>query len=139
VNVVFADTLYWVAIASPRDQWHNPVLAARTRLGPIRIITTEEVLTEFLTALSSGGTLLRRQASLIARTILDDATVTVLHASHASSMSGLELYEQRDDKEYSLTDCISMAAMRNEKLTQVLTNDHHFTQEGFEVLLTKDG
>ena len=139
MKTVFADTLYWVAITSPRDQWHDPALTARARLGSLRIVTTEEVLIEFLTALSSGGTLLRRHAALVARTILDDATVTVLPASHASFMSGLELYEQRDDKEYSLTDCISMAAMRSEKITQALTNDHHFAQEGFEVLLTKDG
>ena len=50
----------------------------------------------------------------------------------------LELMRKREDKEYSLTDCISMAAMRREKLTEALTNDHHFTQEGFEVLIAKD-
>ena len=34
-------------------------------------------------------------------------------------------------KEYSLTDCASMQAMQHERLTEVLTNDHHFRQEGF--------
>jgi predicted nucleic acid-binding protein len=38
---------------------------------------------------------------------------------------------------YSLTDCISMNAMRAEALTEVLTNDHHFEQEGFTVLMRK--
>jgi predicted nucleic acid-binding protein len=134
---VFADTLYWVALALPHDQWHAPALAARAQLGAVQIFTTEEVLVEFLTALSSGGAYLRRQAALVVRAILEDASVTVLPASHTSFMSGLELYEQREDKAYSLTDCISMAAMRSEKLTQVLANDHHFVQEGFSLLIPR--
>jgi predicted nucleic acid-binding protein len=35
---------------------------------------------------------------------------------------------------YSLTDCISMQTMRREALTEVLTNDRHFEQEGFRAL-----
>jgi len=42
--------------------------------------------------------------------------------------------ESRPDKEYSLTDCLSMLTMRREGMTEVLTNDHHFTQEGFQIL-----
>jgi predicted nucleic acid-binding protein len=46
----------------------------------------------------------------------------------------LALYEARLDTQYSLTDCISMHVMRREGLTDVLTNDHHCTQEGFRIL-----
>ena len=49
-------------------------------------------------------------------------------------MSGLELYESRLDKHYSLTDCSSMQMMRRLGLTDALTNDRHFTQEGFSIL-----
>jgi predicted nucleic acid-binding protein len=52
-----------------------------------------------------------------------------------SFLSGLALYEARPDKEYSLTDCISMNAMRAAGITEVLTDDDHFTQEGFTKLL----
>ncbi len=54
--------------------------------------------------------------------------------SHDSFMAGLDLYEARPDKGYSLTDCISMNVMTAEGLTDVLTNDMHFTQEGFHAL-----
>jgi len=40
----------------------------------------------------------------------------------------------RLDKGYSLTDCRSMAALRALGVSEVLTNDHHFTQEGFTIL-----
>jgi len=39
------------------------------------------------------------------------------------------------DKAYSLVDCISMTTMRQMHITAVLTNDHHFAQEGFDTLL----
>ena len=45
------------------------------------------------------------------------------------------LYENRTDKEYSPTDCSSMEAMRQQGLHEVLTNDHHFEQEGFTILI----
>jgi predicted nucleic acid-binding protein len=48
--------------------------------------------------------------------------------------TALALYEARPDKEYSLTDCRSMLALRAMGLSEILTNDHHFTQEGFTIL-----
>ena len=53
--------------------------------------------------------------------------MTVFPQSRASLLDALTLYKSRPDKEYSLTDCISMQTMRREGLTEVLTNDHHFT------------
>jgi uncharacterized protein len=44
------------------------------------------------------------------------------------------LYEARPDKGYSLTDCRSMVALRALGISEALTNDHHFTQEGFAIL-----
>ncbi|HWQ35583.1 MAG TPA: hypothetical protein VNQ79_22240 [Blastocatellia bacterium] len=50
-------------------------------------------------------------------------------------MAACELYEARPDKGYSLTDCLSMIVMREQKMSDILTNDHHFTQDGFNILL----
>jgi uncharacterized protein len=47
----------------------------------------------------------------------------------------LELCRQRPGKGYSLTDCISMQTMRREGISDALTNDRHFEQEGFRALL----
>jgi uncharacterized protein len=69
------------------------------------------------------------------RDLLNDPTVTVIPQSRQTFLAGLALYEARPDKEYSLADCISMAAMRQEGITEVLTHDDHFTQEGFTRLL----
>jgi uncharacterized protein len=132
---VFADTFYWYATANPHDQWHHIARQARVHLGALQIVTTEEVLVEFLTAMSSGGEYLRRTAVAYVRTIMADENAKVLPQTHFSFLRGLDLYERRADKAYSLVDCISMNAMRDEGVTEILTHDYHFTQEGFVVLL----
>lgn len=38
------------------------------------------------------------------------------------------------DKGYSLTDCSSMCVMKTLGITDVLTHDKHFAQEGFHLL-----
>jgi len=43
----------------------------------------------------------------------------------------------RPDKGYSLVDCISMQTMRREGITDALTHDRHFEQEGFRALLAR--
>ena len=48
---------------------------------------------------------------------------------------GMQLYERRQDKRWSMTDCISLVVMREERITEALTADHHFEQAGFTTLL----
>ena len=61
-------------------------------------------------------------------------TVLVVPQGRESFLAGLELYRARPDKGYSLVDCISMYTMRQEGITEALTNDRHFEQEGFRAL-----
>jgi len=120
----------------PNDPWGDTARTARKSFWDVRTLTTDEVLTEFLAALSRSAHILRRQAAKIVRAILSNPRVKVIPQSRHSFLEGLDLYEQRGDKEYSLTDCISMKAMRSESIRDVLTNDHHFDQEGFYILMT---
>lgn len=136
MTMVFADTLYWIALAQPNSPWRETAKRARESLGNVRLLTTDEVLNEFLAALSKGGKHVRQQAVKMVRGILGNPNVTVLPQTRESLLRGVDLYEQRPDKEYSLTDCISMNAMRAHSVTKVLTNDHHFEQDSFEVLIS---
>jgi len=135
LRLVFADTLYWGAVLHPLDQYRTQVIRAREALGDIGLVTTDEVLTELLDGLAQRGSHLREAASRAVRTILNDRRVTVHPQSRESFLAGLRLYEQRDDKGYSLVDCISMTTMRRQGISEVLTNDRHFMQEGFQILL----
>ncbi len=135
---VFADTVYWIATALPNDQWHTAAREARRRLGRVELVTTDEVLSEFLAALSKGGPRVRLAAARTVRAMLPGSTVRVIPQSRSSFARALARYEARGDMEYSLQDCASMNVMEAESITQVLTNDHHFEQEGFTVLMKRN-
>jgi uncharacterized protein len=77
------------------------------------------------------GPHLRQLASDTVRGLYANPLMTVVPQSHQSFLAGLALYQARPDKGYSLTDCISMNVMRHEGITEILTHDNHFTQEGF--------
>ena len=134
MNSVFADTSYWIALLHQRDRWHGQALEASRRLGARMLVTTEWVLAEFLALFSASGEIVRQSTAERTRRVLNDPNIHVLSPSQATFLDDLLLYESRLDKNYSLVDCVSMQVMRREGLTEVLTNDHHFTQEGFRIL-----
>jgi predicted nucleic acid-binding protein len=59
----------------------------------------------------------------------------LIEASSATFSDGLKLYDQRPDKQWTLTDCTSFEIMRNHGVTEALTADHHFEQAGFVALM----
>jgi predicted nucleic acid-binding protein len=48
---------------------------------------------------------------------------------------GIEFYQCRPDKAWSLTDCLSFVVMTDLGISEALTGDHHFEQAGFRALL----
>ena len=131
---VFADTFYWVSLTSPVDAAHAQAAVFDISRHRPPIITTEEVIAEFLTFFGGKGSFLRTKAVAVARTIIANERIRVLHQTHETFQAGLEFYAARPDKGYSLTDCISMQTMHREGISGVLTDDRHFEQEGFRIL-----
>ncbi len=131
---VFADTFYWIAVLSPRDPAHGRVMAWGRTAGTIRLVATDEVLTEVLNWFSGAGAYWRGKAATFVHSLRSDPNVDVLPQTRTDFDAALALYEAMPDKDYSLTDRRSMVALRALGITEVLTNDHHFTQEGFTIL-----
>ena len=134
MTAVFADTFYWIALADFSDGAHQQALTITARRAASSIVTTDEVLVEYLTFFAAAPETLRRQVAASVQRILGSPAIRVVPQSRGSFLSGLELYIRRPDKGYSLVDCISMLTMRREGLIEVLTNDRHFEQEGFQAL-----
>jgi predicted nucleic acid-binding protein len=132
---IFVDTLYWIAVTNRKDQWHHAAEKASHAVSGAELVTTQEVLTEVLNAFCDGGTAFRQEAVDLVHALRTDPAVTVHLQSDQTFLSGLTLYESRPDKGYSLTDCISMETMRQHGITDILTHDNHFAQEGFTLLL----
>ncbi|NJL21089.1 MAG: type II toxin-antitoxin system VapC family toxin [Leptolyngbyaceae cyanobacterium SM1_3_5] len=135
MRLVFVDTFYWIALANPQDNWHRRARDAYSLLMQSKLITTDEVLIEFLNYFSTAGSYTRAGIFQRVQSILQNERIEVIPQTHESFLAGLSLYSQRFDKGYSLTDCISMHTMRQRQIVDVLTHDRHFTQEGFSILL----
>ena len=136
MRTILADTSYWVALIDSNDQWHDKATAVSKALSNNSILTTDEVLTEVLAFFSAySSTTRQRVLQFVLDLINHPAHVDVVEQSRASFLAGLSLYERRPDKSYSLVDCTSMQLMRDEGITESLTTDRHFSQEGFTILL----
>ena len=138
MNAVFADTFYWIAVTNIQDLAHERVKVFTRQTKPDLICTTEEVFTEYLNYFAAWGPNLRHRAALNVQSMTNNQNVRVVAQTANSFRRGLDLYAMRLDKGCSLTDCISMQTMRDQGITDVLTNDAHFTQEGFRALLRGD-
>jgi uncharacterized protein len=134
MTAVFADTFYWIAITNIKDDAHAKAKSFALSAQRGMIFTTEEVLTEYLNYFGAWGSGFRGKASANVVIMRENRTVEIAPQTSASFLGGFALYRARLDKDYSLTDCISMQAMRNRRITDVLTNDLHFEQEGFRAL-----
>ena len=131
---VFADTFYWAALTSPTDAAHEAAVRLSRSIAPDRIVTTDEILAEYLAFFARAGPSVRTRAASNVAALMESPTVLVVPQSRESFLAGLELYRARPDKGYSLVDCISMHTMRKQGITEALTNDRHFEQEGFRAL-----
>lgn len=132
---VFVDTAYWVARLNSRDALHPRAMALASQW------------TKAGTALVSSDAVLLETANFFARSPLRAITIQAIRAIRASPceieplsrelMIRAELrYEMHGDKQLNLTDCSSMEIMEDRRLEAVATTDHHFTQAGFQALMS---
>lgn len=132
---IFADTFYWIALANPADSSHHAAMAFDLANPEVVLVTTDEVLSEFLNYFADAGERKRGIVVGMFEEAMKHQGIDVILQTRQSLLRGFDLYKARIDKSYSLTDCISMVTMREHNITDVLTHDRHFTQEGFTVLL----
>jgi predicted nucleic acid-binding protein len=132
---VFADAYYWVALLNPADKGHAAARAISETLRGIDVVTTDDVLTEVLAYFSERGEHPRQVAAAFVDNVLRDPDIGVHPHTHQSFLDGFVLFKARPDKGYSHTDCVSMLVMRAEGISDILSHDAHFSQEGFTLLL----
>ena len=97
------------------------------------MVTTMWVVTEVGNSMRFSDD--RRRFTRFVQQLLEAPQMVAVPASDDWFRRGLVLFEQRPDKEWSLTDCISFEVMRERAITEALSADHHFEQAGFRILL----
>ena len=129
---LLADAFYYIALLNPSDRFHAAALqATQTLTRPL--VTSVWVLMEVADALSAPA--VRQRTAHFLQGVFADAN-TVIVTDHVPWFArGLQLYANRVDKSWTLTDCISFEIMTERGIQEALTGDHHFVQAGFRALL----
>ena len=115
MTAVFANTFYWVALADFSDSAHQRALTITVERAASAIVTTDEVLGEYLTFFASAPATLRRQAGSSVQRILVNPVIRVIPQSRSSFLAGLDLYTQRPDKGFRLHFNVDYAQGRTDR------------------------
>ena len=135
MKTVFADTGYWVAILNSDDNLHQTAVSVTTALSSLRIVTSEMVFTEVLNSFSKQGAFLRQNAVTLIQQSIRKPNVEIIPQTSDLFHEALNLYQQRPDRAWSLTDCASFCIMQQRNILEALAHDRHFEQAGFIALL----
>jgi predicted nucleic acid-binding protein len=132
-NRFFLDTAYVLALLNPNDTYHKQAKALFNSMHSAREIwITEAVLIEIGNALARSN---RIAAAAFIGSCYITPNVRVVSVDASLLRRGLDFYNNRGDKEWGLTDCISFIVMTDQDLKDALTTDEHFQQAGFQALL----
>mgnify|MGYP002784175840 CR=1 FL=1 len=114
------------------DARHNDAVALFQAADVL--LTHDYVLAEFIPLCHTRG-LNRHKALEFVRVLLANQLIEIIWTNEGDYVQALALLEARADKTYSLCDAVSFVLMRERGITDALTTDKHFVQEGFTRLL----
>ncbi len=131
---IFLDSAYAIALSNLRDQHHQHAkqLSFILEREGTCFVTTSAILLEIGNALSKSK--YREAAKTLLDSMMNDSNIEIVPLTDELFLRALQLYGERHDKEWGLTDCISFSVMRERNLTHALTTDIHFKQAEFHVL-----
>jgi len=136
---VFLDAAYAIALVNIDDALHNVALALAQHIAKHRItlVTTRPVLLEIGDGLSKPR--YRHVAGELLASISRDPHVEIVELTEALYLRAFQLYRDRKDKGWGMTDCVSFIAMNSRGMTDALTHDIHFEQAGLRALMRGPG
>ena len=132
---VFMDTAGFLALWDESDEHHAAALQLQAQLArkQRRFLTTEYVADETATLLLVRHS--HRAAVDFLDTIERSEALRLEWIDPARFHAAAAAFRKHADKEWSFTDCVSFGIMRELRIRDAFTTDHHFRQAGFTPLL----
>lgn len=138
-ETVLWDTAAFVALGNRDDVWYTTAVSVSQQLARNKalILVTDAVLTEVVNTFSkSTWRPMARQLIEAVHRSIEMGAAQLVHVDEDLWQRGWQLFLERPDKDWSLTDCISFVVMRERAVTLAFTSDRHFEQAGFTRLLS---
>jgi predicted nucleic acid-binding protein len=134
-DAVFVDSFAWIAATNKTDNYHEIVLKTLEHLltKGTRFVTTNFVIVETINALSKVE--FRKTVVEFVDKLQKSPSVEIVKITDEIYDRAWELYKQRKDKNWGITDCTSFEVMRIFNIKKAFTNDKHFEQAGYSVVL----
>lgn len=130
--MIFLDTSGVMALVSPRDPWR--ARAEEHFLAARRCLIHNYVAAELVPLARARGLPVALMLDALAG-LHAGKGVTWIWVEQGTHDRAVALLRSRPDKSYSLCDAVSFVLMREQGISEALTTDQHFGQEGFIRLL----
>ena len=131
---IFVDTSGWFPLVDPEDRAHAAVAQAMRSA----ITTRRRIVTSNLVVAETHALIMRRinrvAALAFLREVVRAPTLVISSTPELEIAATGDWLERYDDQEFSLTDAVSFAIMKERGIRDALAVDHHFAAAGFAIL-----
>ena len=133
-NTVFADTGAWYALADRSDQHHNEAVKIYPKLlssyHPLK--TTNLIIAETYILIRRG---IGYQAAIsFLENIASSPRVVKIYSDSILEETAESILRQYQDQDFTYTDAVSFAVMKQYGITQAFSFDKHFATAGFKLI-----
>lgn len=137
-NFFFIDTSYILALFYKKDRYHSKAKSLSVCFDERdKFFLHDGILLEI------GNSFAKFDRNLAIDFIKEtyqtkNKNVEVIPLTNELLNESIDLYRERKDKDWGMTDCVSFVLMKKFKIFQALTTDRHFEQAGFTALLLEN-
>lgn len=135
-EAVFADSFAWIAAINKSDNYHKIALKTIETLleKGLKLVTSNYVIVETINALSKAE--FRKAVIEFIDKLEMSPSVEIIKITDEMYNNAWALYQQRMDKDWGIiTDCTSFEVMRMFNIKKAFTNDKHFEQAGYSLVV----
>ncbi len=134
-ETVFVDSFAWIAVINKSDNYHRISLKTLEEFlnKHVNLITTNYAIVETINALSKVE--FRKAVVEFINKLERSPSVEIVKITDEIYNNAWALYQQRMDKNWGITDCTSFEVMRMFNIRKAFTNDKHFEQAGYSVVV----
>jgi len=134
---VLMDSAGFLALWDASDEYHMSAVRVQRELARKRrrFLTTDYLVDETVTLLIVRHS--HSAATDFLDTIERSEALQLEWIGPERFQAAVALFRKHSDKEWSFTDCVSFVIMRELRIRDAFSTDHHFKQAGFVPLLKR--